>query len=158
VAPRWEKIGIILFCPPEKRENVKFYCKSTVPFYFSSARWESLRTILTRWWQNRDRFRYGHQGRTQGGCTGCTCIPPSLAWKTGYEGGGGGKAAKNVHPPGKILGTPLYMGTFALLKQQISITDCHLRAKENNLSFTVCRKQTEVCRFRKFRFPYIHIY
>ncbi len=54
------KIDIILFSPPEKRENVNFYCRSTVPFYFSSARWESLRTILTRWWQNRDRFRYGH--------------------------------------------------------------------------------------------------
>jgi hypothetical protein len=53
------------------------------------------------------------QGRTQGGCTGCTCIPPPPCAspppqpeRLVMRGGGVGQP-KMCIPPGKILGTPL---------------------------------------------------
>ncbi len=41
-----------------------------------------------------------------------------------------------------------------LLKQQTSITVYRLWTKENQLQISICRKQTEVCRFRFPKMPF----
>jgi hypothetical protein len=38
-------------------------------------------------------------------------LPPPQPERLVIGGGGGGRSAKNVHPPGKILGKPLVLGS-----------------------------------------------